>query len=350
MIFIITKSVSNFSNKKKSLVVFAFVLFWAFYFFKVLTTQNVAIDGELMRPWFEYIFYGVSYVILPYITFTIIDFHKYKEVMLNGLIFSGFVLGIFALYTYGGTLGSDVGRISYLTYETGEQTLSPLALSYSGSLTMVLCIFKLLVVKGNTKYQRIYLLATLVLSFIMFLLGSSRGSVVALFLSFLVFLAYSPLKTRIQMLASSILAIPVIIWAIEASGSGIISRIENTKEDGGSGRSSIWADTIEHFMDNMVFGGRVEIGREYPHNMILETLMATGLVGSIILFSLLIATFFSSLNLKKGDLFLFQIFIQGLSLSLFSGSLIGSTLLFLPMGAIIVYKAQTRTSDQLIGA
>jgi hypothetical protein len=338
MIYIISKSAPAFKNKRKSIVVFSFLLFWAFYFAKVLLSQNDAANGELMRPWFEYIFYGISYVVLPFITFTVIDFHKYKNFMLDGFIFSGFILGILALYTYGGTLGSDIGRISYLTYKTGEQTLSPLALSYSGSLTMVLCIFKLMITKNNSRGQLIFLYTTLVLSFIMFLLGSSRGSVIALLLSVLIFIFYSPLKSRVQMIISSIIAAPLILWAIEASGSGIVDRIANTQKDGGSGRSRIWVETIDHFLDNIIIGGRVEIGREYPHNIILETLMATGVVGSVILFSLFFATFKRTVKLDKNDLFLFQIFIQGLALSLFSGSLIGSIMLFLPMGALLVYQ------------
>ncbi len=338
MIICIKKNIANIKTKKTYFIIALFIFFWILYFLKVLYSENITSLGELSKPWYEFIFFAATYVILPFITFIVIDFERYKSVILEGMIFSGFLLGLVVLYMYGGALGTGVGRVSNLAYTTGEAILSPLALSYAGSLTFALCIFKLLIEKRNTKIQKIYLYSTIILSFIMFLLGSSRGSVIALLLSAIVFLGYSPLKNKLQLIVLSILATPVIIWAIEASGSGVISRFDGTKKSGGGGRAAIWSDTIDHFLENPIFGGKIEIGGIYPHNFILEIFMATGIIGAFLILPLIFSAFFKISRLSKNAMFVFLIFIQGFSMHFFSGSFYTATLLFFPLGLIFGFE------------
>jgi hypothetical protein len=338
MVWLIQKNFKGLVEKARNVWFLLFLLFWGLYFMKVMYTANVSAVFYTSKPWYEFIFFALTYVILPFLSFMAIDYHRYKQTILNGFIFSGFLLGLANLYIYGGALGSGIARVSELTYETGDEILSPLALSYSGSLTIVLCVYKLLMAKSNSTWVRLYLLATIVLAFIMFLLGSSRGSVIAIMLSIMVFLAYSPAKNKFQLMVLTALATPAVIWAIEASGSGVLSRFANVSKDGGGGRMTLWSNAFEHFLQYPLFGGRVEIGGFYPHNFILEILMATGVIGGILIFPLFLKTILKSRSLKGEDMFVFLIFIQGLCLHIFSGAVWSATLLFLPMGIILYYS------------
>jgi len=336
MLWVIKKEYNNLIDVKKRRLIVTFLMFWVLYFLKVLYTENVSTVTQTSKPWYEFIFFSITYVILPFITFMSIDYTRYKFTILNAFILSGFLLGLANLYIYGGALGTGIARVSELTYKTGDEILSPLALSYSGSLTIVLCVYKLLIIKNNNKKQIIYLISTIILAFIMFLLGSSRGSVIAIAFSIMVFLGYSPTKNKIQLIILTAIITPAIIWAIEISGSGVFSRFADASKDGGGGRIDIWSKTVEHFLNNPIFGGKVEINGIYPHNFILEILMATGVVGAIIILPLLFKTFIRSRFLSKDLMFMFLIFIQGIALHLLSGSLYTATLVFLPMGFILI--------------
>ena len=339
-VYLIRMNIEKFRNRRYSWFIFSIFVFWIFYFAKVLLTENLIVQGEIARPWFDYIFYGLTYVLVPYVSFCVVDFQKYKDYILNGFIFSGFALGLVALYAYGGVLGSGVTRISLLVYETGQDTLNPLALSYSGSMTMVLCIHKMLHYKMK-RFEYIYLIATFILGFILFLLGASRGSIVAIALCVFAFLYFSSAKRKAGIALGLVILFPIVLWAIEASGSGIIDRLQNTSEDGGGGRDTIWAQNFAHFTDNILFGGKIEIGGIYPHNFIIEILMATGLVGALLFFPVFFMAIKRSLKINRKDSFIVLIFIQGFSLHMFSGSIIAAFLLFIPMAIILAYNKET---------
>lgn len=345
MIFIIKKNFYLITSTKYKYILFSFFLFWIFYFLKVLYTENLISDyRELSRHWFEYIFYAITFVVFPFYTFVVLPVEKYRDYIVNGIIFAGFVLGIVGMYLYGHLLQSGIGRINLITYQTGESVLNPLNLSYSGSLTIVLCLYKLIIQKDYSKKTKVYLIITMSLSFAMFLLGSSRGSVVSLFLTFPLFLIYSPVKKKIRLLLIFLLSTPIVYWAIVASGSSIVDRIISTKEDKGGGRDSLWFDAINHFIDHPIFGGKIEVSGIYPHNLIIETLMSTGLIGAFIMFPIIIYGFKRSYQCAKDNklnLFILIILIQGFTQHFFTGGMYTATLLFMPLGMIysaIKYK------------
>src|SRR5690606_17621514 len=102
------------------------------------------------------------------------------------------------------------------------------ALSYAGALTIVLCVYRLVILKEKRKVHQIFLAITTALSFVMFLLGSSRGSVVALALTLPLFVLFSPIKQKFTLIFLMIITSPFLVRIIEASGSNIFERIGNT--------------------------------------------------------------------------------------------------------------------------
>ncbi len=330
---ILVRHIKNiFTNPYKKYITL-FIIFWFIYFIKVLMTQNSVLPGELARNWVEYPFYSITFVILPFLAFASLPFKKYKNDILNGFIYAGVMLGILTTYLYGSLLVRGIGRLNLITYETGEDVLNPLSLSYSGAVTIILCLYKLIILKVPPK-EKIILWAGIIFGFIMFLLGSSRGSVVALLLTLPLFILYSPAKKKIQLTFLAFLAVPVIAWAITASGSSIIERIGGTAEDEGGGRGTLWDIALDHFFEYPIFGGRIEIGGIYPHNFVIEILMATGIVGFLFILPVLIKGFVTGRRRvieDKENLFVYLILMQGFVQHFFTAGFYTSTLLFIPI-------------------
>lgn len=346
MIVIIMQNRKNLVLNKNGKYLTMFIIFWIIYIVKVLYTESISTLNDLGKLWYEYILYSILYVVIPFLTFYLIDYEKFKKQILEGFIFSGFILGVVSLYLYGKYLLLGIGRLNNVRYITGEEVLSPLALSYSGVLTIVLCMYKFLIVKEEKNIKNTtYLLITIILSFIMFLLGSSRGSVIAFVLSVPFFITQSAFKQKIKIISLSILSIPIIIWAMEASGSSLFNRIGNTSDDDGGGRGSLWSNALDHFYDYPILGGRIEIGGIYPHNFIIEILMATGFIGFILLVPVIIRGFTIGNKMSKEDpsnLFLLLTLIVGFSQHLFSGGIYTAISLFTPLGIILGTKIKKK--------
>ncbi|MGJ8761394.1 MAG: O-antigen ligase family protein [Polaribacter sp.] len=326
-------------SKEKKTILFLFLLFWSLYFIKVLFHENSLLG--LSRSWFEYMFYAINFCILPFLMFSVINFSDLKKTILNSFIFSGFLMGIFALYFYKDILMSGVGRISLAKYsDFDEQTLSPLALSYAGALTLMLCIFEIIYNKTKTISYKLYLYFTITLSLIMFFLGASRGSLVAIVLTVPLFVIYGSAKNKFKFFIAFLLSIPILVWGAIKTGSSIFSRTAETAETGDSGRGFLWNQAITEFSNYPVVGGRIEFGI-YPHNFILEILMATGIVGAILIFPIIFGSFKRINRLVKLDkdyIWVYIIFIQGFAQHCFTGAIYFAVLMFLPLGIIYSEK------------
>ena len=349
MIAIIHRFRKRIIQNTNSHYVVLFIVFWVFYSVKVLITESITSNHELGRMWYEYPLYSLLYGVIPFLAFYSIDIRKYQKDILNGFISSGFILGLVSLFLYGKFLAQGIGRLNMVRYQTGEEVLNPLALSYAGVLTIVLCIYRLIILKENNKIQILYLVSTIILSFIMFLLGSSRGSVIAIMLTIPVFIAFSADKQKFKFITISILSIPIIIWAMEASGSSLFERMGNTVEDKGGGRESLWSNALSHFLENPIIGGNIEIGGIYPHNFLIEILMSTGVVGMFLFMPVLIKGFIlgrkNSIT-SRTNVFALLLLIIGFSQYSFSGGVYTAINLFVPLGIIFGIQNNNITDKQ----
>lgn len=337
MLYVIHKHRMTLAYHNLSRYIVLFIIFWAFYVVKVLITANNVMAIELEHVWYDYILYPIMYVIIPFITFCSLDIRKYWLNIISGFIFAGFTLGLASIYLYGSFMIGGIGRINAISYQTGEAVLNPLSMAYTGVLTILLCLYRLIIYKKNTKFQVIYFTITMILCFVLFLFGASRGSVVALFLSLPLFFYYSPLKHKVKLTFLSFILFPILIWIIEASGSDLFNRVDNTSEDKGGGRTTLWENAFDHFLEHPIFGGRVEIGHIYPHNFIIEILMSTGIIGALLILPVVFKGFslgFWSVKKNKLNLFALLMLFVGFVLYTFSSGLYTTILLFVPIGIL----------------
>src|SRR5690606_2536180 len=69
MLWVIQKRIQHLFDKDKINLIFLFLLFWGFYMVKVLFTENTISESAISKPWYEFIFYALTFVILPFLTF-----------------------------------------------------------------------------------------------------------------------------------------------------------------------------------------------------------------------------------------------------------------------------------------
>tara|TARA_R110002050_G_scaffold69630_2_gene150686 strand:+ start:17686 stop:18906 length:1221 start_codon:yes stop_codon:yes gene_type:complete len=340
VIFYSYKKGKQFSKKEK-IIKMLFFLFWSLYIIKLLWHHS---QGYHLRlNWIEYLFYALNFCILPFFMYMSISFETYKKTILDALIFSGFLMGLTTLYLYKDIITSGIGRISLIIYQNPDmETLNPLMLSYASILGIMLCFYEILYNKSKTKWYTIYLWATIGLSVVMFLLGASRGSVLALFISILYLSYQADAKIKVRILGLILVLTPVLIWAVAASGSAVFERTSNSFDSGQTGRESLWMTAWNEFTNYPILGGRIEIGF-YPHNIFIETLMATGILGFLILITILLKSLNRAIVLPKIDsnfIWVAIILIQGVCQHSFTGALYSSILVFFPMG-LLYSKSKT---------
>ena len=320
-------------GKKKHLdepVLTAFLLFSFFYiariFTEILQNTSYSISNE------TFLFYFLAFGFLPFVLFFLKNDLELDQTLLKyAVLSSGFILAIVSLIFYRDLLGT-VGRIS-LAVSRDENYISPLALSYSGALTMGVAASLLL--SGNlSKKGKILMIVVALISSIPFFLGASRGSVLALLLPFILFIYKQKNKAK-SLYLSVVLVFAgfIIVLLSEFFGSSVISRFTSIEKDVSSGSSSadrtnIWGLAFDHFLNHPIFGHSLEVPEygNYPHNVIIEVLLATGLLGFFPFLFLLWKAFNKSLSIFKNkpeDAWIACIFLQSIIQNLFSGSIYG---------------------------
>ena len=304
-----------------------------FLFFSFLYLIRIYID-ILYNEYFyisypELVFYFLSFCVIPFISiskfdFTKIDFQKlYLVFLISALIFSSLTV-----LFYGRFLG-EVRRLS--TNIVGEDVISPLTLSYCSSL--IIGVSLIYTIYNKTTWQiKILSYIAILLSIIPFFLGASRGGIIALFIPFIL-IAFSQLsiKNFIKYLFVFIILASALIFFDDYFQSGLLDRFFSTTEAIETGDTSdirfyIWKSSLSQFYSSPFFGDKLNTDaiNHYPHNIFIEVLQTTGLLG-FIPFSILV---FKGVNVSLRVFKQFPqyswlafIFLQSLIQHVFSGAL-----------------------------
>lgn len=277
----------------------------------------------------ELIFYFLSFCVIPFISISKIDFSKidfqklYVVFLISALIFSSL-----AVIFYGRFLGA-VQRLS--TNIVGEDVISPLTLSYSSSLIIGICLVYIIYNKTSKSIKILSNIAIL-LSVLPFFLGASRGGIIALFIPFILLAMFQlSIKNSLRYIGLFIILISALIFLDDYFQSGLLNRFFSTSEaiesGGGSAiRLLMWKTSLTQFFSNPIFGDKLntEYFNHYPHNIFLEVLQTTGLLGFIPFLILVILGVNVSMRIFKQlpqYSWLAFIFLQSLIQYSFSGAL-----------------------------
>lgn len=329
--------------KKKSVFLFIPTLL---FLLLLLSEYLINIHNNIdIQQSYEYSLYILVYGMIPFIFYAFLDLRRYQKHIIYSNILAGFLLSTLSIVFYKDVIGS-VGRISELQYQGDSGFISPLALSYSASLTIVLSFFQILsrVDKKKVKY---FLVLAIILSLVNFLLGASRGAILTTISCLLIYFLTLNLKKILSGISVFLIIITGAYYAALYFGSSVFIRFLGIGDDYTNNSSSvtarldIWEGAISAIKKSFFLGGNFEVNGVYPHNLYLEAFMSTGVLGFILF---IFITFFS-LGLSiyiylKNQIFLpFVIITHGIVMGLVSGSLYTSILLFSGIGMVLsVYR------------
>lgn len=317
--------VINFRNVSSYLIWF---ICWVYmYVYRILIDYNG--NEYFYLPYSDLVFYFLSFVVIPFISLSSINYAKidfgrlYSVFLISAIMFT-----LLSILLYGRYIG-QVSRLN--ASRVGEHVISPLILSYCGALIIGVTSFYLLYVKGNKKKVKYLSFATMALALIPFFLGASRGSIFALLFPFILMtqskISFSNiLKYTILFI---ILAI-VLIYSDEYLGSGLFDRLAGTSraiEENGSSASrlDIWKKSFSQFVQHPFLGDKLNTQdiNHYPHNIFLEVLQSTGIIGFFLFLFLFYSGLKASYNIFKNYeefAWIPVFFLQAIMQNMFSGA------------------------------
>lgn len=329
-----------------------------FYTFSTLFTFRVLIDSSndlhYYRPYSELFLYFLSFTFIPFISLVNLNYEKinlnriYQYFLLSALLFC-----IISINFY----GSFIGKVERLNSDTADIfVISPLALSYCSSLVIGIGIAFLTFNKDINYKWKLLTITCIILSFVPYFLGASRGSLIALFAS-LVLIFINNKATNIVKAAFVIIILAFTISLLDSYlNSGLLTRLLGTQEAIEQGNSSatrilIWDGSIKQFLDNPVFGDMLncKYNNHHPHNLIIETLQALGILGFIPVATLLILGFKSSFTIIKHNrnfAWTTILFTQAFFQNLFSGSIFNSSWLWASLAIVIGLSRISQSTKQ----
>lgn len=239
--------------------------------------------------------------------------------------------------------------------------LNPISFGLYGGYLMLTCIWTLLMIKN--KFSKVgvklfYLL--LILGLINLILSGSRGpflfTLIAFF--FMLYVHFSKVKINLKyalklFYISLFLAVFFIVIFQLVNKEGIdfavFDRVFNTFEHIQNGekeeRDYFIAEAISMFLDSPVIGNQFVLKSTggFPHNMILEVLMASGLIGILLYFLTIIRLGINFSMLKKFSPYyslIIGLFVLSMGMSFTSGNLYQNIDIFNLITVLICWPKQ----------
>ncbi len=316
------------SFKNYQITEIAFILFWIVYFSKAIYTfQNFTFLPNIESKEIETYLRIIGITFIP--SFAVLNFKKsdidfkLAYVIIYHIIFIVLVLNILI-----GIKHDHQGRSS------GFMGMYSISFGHWGVSLAVLSLYQLLYkFIANKYFQIIAVLGFFIGMYIMYASGT-RSPFVALVLGVL-FLLWVKNKQKVLFGFLTLLFIGVVALVIlnpQFSGeneSSFFARMTKSITTGdSSGRGSLYQQGIQIFREHPIVGGRIlyENGM-YPHNIFLEVLMATGIVGFVLYFLFFKKCIQYIYNVKSVSekypeiIWILVLWVQFFTLSLFSYNL-----------------------------
>lgn len=324
-------------NSKKDIVIaghsFFLFFFWLIYlvrmyydFFIVEISAGYASKGFLF--FFQYGFLG-SFI--PALMITFLSSKMNYARLYKHVRFICLPLALCLLYIIDYDIGLD-SNIFLNRASIGEekQIIGPIILSQYGALIAIVGLFGL-VSFGISLFD----LSLIILGLLVMIIGASRGPAIA-FVAVLLVLVLIRIKQRIKnlkvwgyvvvsLLLLILFVVKVIVPKIEEIA--LLNRIQSSVERGQglNAREETWNAAWNQFLSSPIYGDRIveNYFNFYPHNLILEVLMATGLIGGLAFFIMLFKSFrVFWRSTYTIHLVFFLLFLLYFIFTMFSGSIV----------------------------
>lgn len=324
--------------------------FWIAYLLRI--AHDTVLDNRaLMREHFDYWIWSVGACLIPMLAMLtyprrpFID-SAFKIALTFALVVSA-MIGFLGSGSHITTAGQevDIGRL-------GLQSLNPISAGHVGASLVLLAGWALVRPCPEIPYPRLIGITGCALGLFVLLASASRGPIVALLLVVLLFWlsqSASRMARAIPLVAGLVIVMAQGMQYLEMySDYPVVSRITGTLSGNDAavvGRQVAVSGAISQFLDNPIIGDSLEERTTgfYPHNIVVEALMATGLVGTLPLIALLlygVRASYRLMKLRHESGWVALIFLQYLFAAQFSGALYSVTTMW-------VYLAMTIAANQM---
>lgn len=275
------------SRQRADTAVLLFSLFWLAYFLRLLMSLHLA-EGAHSRPAEEYWMWSIGACMLPALaTFRAASAKTAVDLRMPLLLIA--LAAILLALSQGGTEFVQVTGQTTDINRWNLNALNPISTGHLGT-TGVLLGISVLWTRNRSHLETVLALGAIPTGLILTLLANSRGPALALALCIFVLLLATRRHEKTLFMALIGLCLLTIL-AIFAPGAfsildgltGRFSAIETRTDLSTIGREIAFQGAIEQFLGAPIFGDGIEerITGYYPHNLVLEAFMATGIVGGI---------------------------------------------------------------------
>ena len=322
VLMIVYVLLTNFKPSYVKIGYFLFFSFFLFYFFKVIL-EIINGNPELHMPGHEFILYSIMYAIIPFLFFSQKKKDIDYETIFNALYYSGVLFTIVSFFYYTSI------KLTHGNFDRFHSAFDPIIISYNGALLIGICAIRLITDREYQRKRKLFV--GCLFGAIPFLIGGSRGPILSLILPLaFAMLYYNDLKIKFSFFLYIILAVFTLSLLAQWLGSLSFERLFNLQKDLAEGtgeviRLEIWFTSINQFLNSPIWGDSIQKhGGSYPHNLILEVLMSTGIIGFIPYFILLLIGLKRSVSLikiKPSLSWIFIFFFISLLMGMLSGNL-----------------------------
>ena len=374
-------------NLKLNPLVIPIFVFLILYLFRIVY-DTLIVGIETTHPLLEIYTFYLGNIILPFIaiilSFRYVNVISFVKWSLYVLLASNFLI----IITYFNQIGSEISPLIFLNRATilgldrKSDIINPISFGLYGGSLLLFCMSLLLLLKDTFfVHKKLILRFGCFLGLINLVLGNSRGPLLFTFLGIigvLYFYFYFSkftvkffYKLSILMLFSFVLIVlassyfikrclaifhmaahqpifdtfnPILSivlyltqYTIEL---GIFKRVLETKDNIESGdkeeRNLLYTEAIDMFVEAPLFGNQMNLKTlTYPHNLFLEVLLSTGIIGMfffLIGFLPLLLVFFNFTVYSKVFCAFIPFFILIFGISMTTGNLYQNVVLWNLMG------------------
>jgi O-antigen ligase len=347
LFFYILFKLKSIKYRKEKITVF-FLLFAAIYLLRIFT--ELLKNNHYYMSLVSFFLSFLSFVFIPIYLVSKIQFSSkdYRIILISVLVGS---MGV-AILTYF-FYGDLIGQVARISQEIGkdENYISPLALSYCSVLGIGTGISYLLANKVN-KSRFLYISTVILISLIPFFLGASRGAIVSIIVPFIMYVLFSKgVKSKSRFIFIGLLFAMLVFYSTSYFGIGVFNRFTGTYDAIETGSSSavrllIWKSDFNQFLENPLMGNSLqsEFAGHHSHNIIVESMITTGILGTIPFLIFLFLIFRKVVKIIRYSpkyFWLTNLFLIGFMQNMFSGAIWGMSWTAIGAALIIGFNYKT---------
>ncbi|WKT73381.1 O-antigen ligase family protein [Acinetobacter variabilis] len=319
------------------------MLFWILYICRLIDLTFFT-RADLINSYWYYWIWAIGTCFFPFIAislFQVRDFSIYKKIF-NYLFISLFV-AVPLVIIFGSTeIPSDILEESVDTGRFRLNSLNPISVGSLGALLALLAYWLYFDLKLKI-YKNIFLMLSFFLGLYLMILANSRGPIVGFFVV-LIFITLKYIDIRILLKSMFVLiSLFIVFYFVNLDELLVGNRffdsnsVETALEDS---RVYIYKNSLNIFFDNPLLGSNIidPISRLYPHNLFIESLISTGLIGGIFYSTGVLILLYASMRKVPNDILGISIlFLYNFVISLLSGAIYNSTSFWISCGIILSF-------------